>query len=345
MGNDFEGQFFEDLRPPHGASLDNFNNENPNGTWKLYVNDDCHGDPNSNVGDMELGWALGIETGPVDVAIPGSGTSGPASPYPATRTVSGETGIISDLDVGIDGIFHERPEDLDLLLVGPQGQKVIVMSDACGPLGVNAYGWEWDDEAAAPMPEGSGTDVCGTRLHRPANYGFGDVWPAPAPAGPYSTSLSAFDGTDPNGEWRLFVVDDAAGATGFFTNRFQLGITTGPGPDTTAPAVESAAPTGSNVPPNANLRAVFSETMDGATITRSTFTLVKKGTIKRVAATVSYDAATTKAILNPTNNLRRGVAYKATVTTGAKDLAGNALDQNPSVTGDQQKVWFFKTRN
>ena len=174
---------------------------------------------------------------------------------------------------------------------------------------------------------------------------IGDVWPAPAPAGPYSTGLSAFDGTDPNGEWRLFVIDDADGNKGFFTNRFQLGITTVPRPDTTAPAVESAAPTGTNAPPKASLRAVFSETMDGATITRSTFTLVKKGTIKKVAATVSYDAATTKAILNPTNNLRRGVAYKATVTTGAKDLAGNALDQNPSVTGDQQKVWFFKTRN
>jgi len=123
LGNDFEGQFFEDLRPPHGASLDNFNNENPNGTWKLYINDDCDGDPNSNVGDMELGWALGIETGPVDVAIPGSGTSGPASPYPATRTVSGETEIISDLDVSIDGIFHERPEDLDLLLVEILGAR------------------------------------------------------------------------------------------------------------------------------------------------------------------------------------------------------------------------------
>jgi hypothetical protein len=33
------------------------------------------------------------------------------------------------------------------------------------------------------------------------------------------------------------------------------------------------------------------------------------------------------------------------VTTGAKDLSGNGLDQNPNVTGNQQKVWFFTTRN
>lgn len=217
---------------PYGARLDHFNNENPNGTWRLYVDDRFSG----GAGDIEGGWTLTLSTGPVDTEIPGTGTSGPASPYPVTRTVSAPPDrIISDLNVSIDGIWHQRPDDLDLLLVGPQGQKVILMSDACGPLGVSAYGWVWDDEAAAPMPEGNGADVCGTRSHRPANYGTGDVWPTPAPAGPYSTSLSAFDGTDPNGEWRLFVNDDAANNTGFFTNRFQLDIATMPKPDTTAP--------------------------------------------------------------------------------------------------------------
>ena len=55
--------------------------------------------------------------------------------------------------------------------------------------------------------------------------------PTPAPAGPYATSLSAFDGTDPNGEWSLYVNDDADGGGGFFTNRFQLGIATVPRPN------------------------------------------------------------------------------------------------------------------
>jgi hypothetical protein len=47
--------------------------------------------------------------------------------------------------VTIDGIWHQNPDDLDLLLVGPQGQKVILMSDACGSFGVNSFGWVWDD--------------------------------------------------------------------------------------------------------------------------------------------------------------------------------------------------------
>jgi hypothetical protein len=35
--------------------------------------------------------------------------------------------------------------------------------------------------------------------------------------------------------------------------------------------------------------------------------------------------------------------YKAVVTSGAKDAAGNALDQGPSATSNQQKVWYFTT--
>jgi subtilisin-like proprotein convertase family protein len=218
---------------PHGVSLNDFNNENPNGTWSLYVAEDCCDD----TGDIEVGWSITIETGPVDVTIPGTGTSGPANPYPVTHTVSGFSPdrVISDLDVSINGIFHQRPDDLDMLLVGPQGQKVMLMSDACGSFEVAAYGWYWDDEAAAPMPDGDATNRCGTTFHRPADYEPGESLPTPAPAGPYSTNLSAFDGTAPNGEWRLFVQDDAAGATGFFTNRFQLWISTVPKPDTTAP--------------------------------------------------------------------------------------------------------------
>jgi hypothetical protein len=49
------------------------------------------------------------------------------------------------------------------------------------------------------------------------------------------------------------------------------------------------------------------------------------------------------ATLNPTNSLRAGVTYKAVVTTGAKDEAGNPLDQNTTNTGLQQKRWVFFT--
>jgi subtilisin-like proprotein convertase family protein len=133
--------------------------------------------------------------------------------------------VITHLDVRIDGIWHQRPDDLDLLLVGPQGQKVVLMSDACGGFEAKAFGWTWGDEASDPMPDGG---PCLGSVYRPTDYEPGDVWPAPAPPGPYAGSLSAFDLTDPNGDWRLFVVDDGSDKVGFFTHRFQLAITIRP---------------------------------------------------------------------------------------------------------------------
>ena len=60
---------------------------------------------------------------------------------------------------------------------------------------------------------------------------------------------------------------------------------------------------------------------------------------------MSYNATTKKATLNPNANLQRGTKYKAVVTTGAQDLAGNRLDQNSSLGGLQQKTWTFTIRN
>jgi hypothetical protein len=71
------------------------------------------------------------------------------------------------------------------------------------------------------------------------------------------------------------------------------------------------------------------------------FKLFKKGSSTKIAATVSYDASTDTASLDPRDSLRSRVTYKAVVTTGARDLAGNSLDQNSTTSGSQQMVWFF----
>ena len=44
-------------------------------------------------------------------------------------------------------------------------------------------------------------------------------------------------------------------------------------------------------------------------------------------------------------NLQRGATYKATVATAVKELAGNALDQSPTTTGNQPKTWTFTVAN
>jgi Tol biopolymer transport system component len=125
--------------------------------------------------------------------------------------------------------------------------------------------------------------------------------------------------------------------------------------DTTPPKVMSTSPANDakRIAPGVNVTATFTEAMDASatdgdpsTITGTTFKLVRlnaDGTTTRVTAAVSYAAATKKAILNPASNLSLGRTYKATVTTGAQDLAGNALDQSPT-TGTQPKNWKFTVR-
>jgi len=136
-------------------------------------------------------------------------------------------------------------------------------------------------------------------------------------------------------------IPDASGGDGSDIGAFEVQA-----PDTTPPKVTSTVPgNGGEVGPAVNVKATFSEKMDTNTINGQTFKLFKKGSTTQIAAQVSYSVSTRTAKLDPTNNLRRGVTYKAVVTTGAKDLAGNQLDQNNKTTGLQQKVWYFTVDN
>ena len=115
--------------------------------------------------------------------------------------------------------------------------------------------------------------------------------------------------------------------------------------DTTPPMVLSTIPQANaiEVAPTANVKASFSEDMDSTTINGTTFQLFKKGTTTQIAATVSYNATTGTAKLDPIKDLSRGVAYKAVVTTWAKDVTGNRLDQDGYTgNGFQQMRWFFR---
>jgi hypothetical protein len=115
---------------------------------------------------------------------------------------------------------------------------------------------------------------------------------------------------------------------------------------TTSPTVISTVPNANatGIDPTSNVRATFSEDMEASTINGQTFNLFKKGSTTKLSATVSYDSSTQTATLDPSNSLQRGVSYKAVVSTKATDLAGNPLDQNASLSGSQQMVWFFTVR-
>jgi hypothetical protein len=120
--------------------------------------------------------------------------------------------------------------------------------------------------------------------------------------------------------------------------------------DSTAPTVTRTGPadTTTGVSPTANVKATFSEDMEDASIKDTTFKLKERGSSTHLPATISYpdpNSPPYTAKLDPTNSLKAGVTYKAVVTTRAKDLAGNRLDQDGATTGLQQKTWLFKVGN
>ncbi len=186
------------------------------------------------------------------IAIPASGTDGPANPYPSTIAVSGLQGTVTDVDVRLTGISHTHPEHIDAVLVGPQGQTATLMSDVGSPkngesptftsVPANGVTLNFDQEAQSPIPEQlpllSG-------VYRPTDTPPIERTlevPAPAPPPPYGTTLEAFNGTDANGTWRLFIVEDVQRPDrGAIFGGWGLDIqTTGPPPPATPP--DTAAP-------------------------------------------------------------------------------------------------------
>ncbi len=108
-------------------------------------------------------------------------------------------------------------------------------------------------------------------------------------------------------------------------------FTTGTERDDAVPTVSSTSPADTQVDhslvaTNRNVTATFSETMDPATITATAFTVKAEGALPLVPGVVTY--AGKIATFNPNSDLPANTILIATITTGAKDLAGNALAAN-----------------
>jgi hypothetical protein len=150
--------------------------------------------PSASAGDY-FGGPITIPAAQADFAK--------ADPYPSTVTVSGEKAIVTRVTVRISGFAHPAPHEVDFLLVGPSGRTVLLRSDV-GLFAAQGVGMTIEDGGLfAPM------DV---------DDGGSDLFPAPAPAGPYGSSLSELAAGGANGAWSLYVMDDTAEDGGSITS-------------------------------------------------------------------------------------------------------------------------------
>lgn len=143
-----------------------------------------------------------------------------ASTYPSTITVSGATRPIAKVTVTLNRV-NQRPNDLEVLLVGPTGVKVSLMQDSGGNGQANNQVWTFDDAATGMMP---GSAATGT--YKPSFDSGIALTVLPAPALPYSVQLSDFIGTSANGTWSLYIYDsDGRGSGGDLQSGWALNIT------------------------------------------------------------------------------------------------------------------------
>jgi len=138
--------------------------------------------------------------------------TGPADPLPSAIEVSGIESA-SAVTVSLMGLNHTTPNNIDVLLVGPGGSTMMILSDAGGTKDWSGVDLTLSDDAGSLLGSGDGS---GTYL--PTDLGrCTTAFPSPAPGGPYGhaarcgtdTLASIFLPRDVNGAWMLFVLDDA----------------------------------------------------------------------------------------------------------------------------------------
>jgi hypothetical protein len=171
-----------------------------------------------------------INTTPIEIPA----TMGPATPYPSQIPVSGMTGAVADVGVGLNGFVDSGPtSDVGVVLVSPAGRALVLMAGA----GSSASGVDLNlsDHAPDELP-GSGALASGS--YRPTNLsGTAFDFPSPGPGSSYgnpgpqgdgtATFASAFGGDPPNGTWSLYVVDSSAsGSAGSFASGWRLSLAT-----------------------------------------------------------------------------------------------------------------------
>ena len=132
------------------------------------------------------------------------------------------------------------------------------------------------------------------------------------------------------------ITTGAKDATGnAISSAYTWSFTTGTAIDITPPSILSTDPLSGAVAVSLSkvVTVNFSKPLDPQTINATTYTL-KQGTTA-VAGVISYTDSS--AVYTPSADLTPGITYTAVVTTGVKDLAGNALAAN--------HTWTFTTGN
>src|SRR5918995_3948249 len=184
-----------------------------------------------------------------------------------------------------------------------------------------------DDDAAAVLPDATSWGASPVTA-RPTNHAGTDVFPAPAPAVSAATTLSTFDGTNPNGTWELYAVDDAMGEVGSISGGWCLTIdaATAVATSTTIASNDNPSLTGDPVTFTATV------TSSGSPVTAGTVTFREGATV--LAGPTALNAAGQATFT--TSTLTEGAHvitadFNGTATAGPSTVSVTQVVDNPTV--------------
>jgi hypothetical protein len=226
-------------------------------------------------------------------------------------------GTIANCDTSPPTVISTVPVN-DAAGVSLSGNITATFSEAMDPSAINTSTMTLTTILNEGMTPASGVDaVSGTVTYTGMTATFNPASDL-APSTVYSATVTNS------------VKDEAGNA---MVNNYVWSFTTEETVDVNPPTVISTVPDNdaTDASLNGNITATFSEAMDPSTITTTTF-MLRQGTTP-VSGTVAYTGVT--ASFNPAGDLTPSTLYTATITTGVKDVAGNAMVSN--------YVWSFTT--
>lgn len=258
--------------------------------WRVRASNPCGAGPWSEVYSFTTGNITclpNLVSTNIPLTISTNGTPTVTSSLPVPYP-----GIVTDVDVvGVAG-NHTWVSDLTITLIGPDGTEVVLVDQACGS--EDNFNVSFDDEATGTLP---------------CPYNNGGTYPP-------ASLLSAFDGKQAQGSWKLRIQDNVPDDGGTL-NAWSLRLCLIPDPYILASTPELAACEGQPMIFEVNVSAGFT----------TPFTLSSSGLPG--GASVVFDPASPapgEDVTVTVNNLDAGIYDLVLTGTGANGTASETVE-------------------
>jgi uncharacterized repeat protein (TIGR01451 family)/uncharacterized delta-60 repeat protein len=265
-----------------------------------------------------------------------------ADPYPSSITITSLTGVISKLTTTVSNLGHAYVSDVSMLMVGPAGQKELLMEQNGGRHTITNVTLTFDSTFGNVI----GTNAPVTGTYAPAPVATNISFPTSsngvvAPPMPYDSNLGDFIGANPNGTYSLYVDDTKPLDSGSINNGWSLTITTLSVVAANNDLVIGLSANPSTVILNSNLTYTIAVTNAGPSpatgVTVSDILPVGVTLVSVSPSQGTFTTSATNATFNLGNLANNATAY-ITVTvepnflgtiTNAVSVGGNEIEDNP----------------